>query len=48
MILNLISEKLAQKRDAERQEVMRLKWQKAELEKKIAEAKRRQVRNVDQ
>lgn len=40
MILNWIYNKLIQKRDQERHNVMKLEWQKAELERKIANAKR--------
>ena len=35
MILNCIYNKLIQKRDQERHNVMKLEWQKAELERKI-------------
>lgn len=41
MILQWIENKLKQKASAERHNVMKLEWQKAELERKIAEAKRR-------
>lgn len=40
MILNLIYNKLIQKRDKERHNVIKLEWQRAELERKIANAKR--------
>ena len=40
MILNWIYKKLTQKRDKERHNVIKLEWQKAELERKIANAKR--------
>lgn len=40
MILNWIYKKLAQKRDKERHNVIKLEWQRAELERKIANAKR--------
>lgn len=36
MILNWIYKKLTQKRDKERHNVIKLEWQKAELESKIA------------
>lgn len=39
MILNWITEKLEQKRDKERHNMIKLEWQKAELERKIAIAK---------
>jgi hypothetical protein len=41
MILQWIENKLKQKASTERHNVMKLEWQKAELERKIAEAKRR-------
>ena len=40
MILNWIYTKLKQKRDKERHNVIKLEWQRAELERKIANAKR--------
>ena len=40
MILNWIHNKLIQKRDKERHNAIKLEWQKAELERKIAKAKR--------
>ena len=40
MILNLIYNKIIQKRDKERHNVIKLEWQRAELERKIANAKR--------
>ena len=40
MILQWIYEKLLQKRDKERHNVIKLEWQKAELERKIAMKKR--------
>ena len=40
MILNWIYKKLVQKRDKERHNVIKLEWQRAELERKIANAKR--------
>lgn len=40
MIVQWICNKLIQKRDKERHDVMKLEWQKAELERKIANAKR--------
>ena len=40
MILNWIYNKLIQKRDKERHNVIKLEWQRAELERKIANAKR--------
>lgn len=40
MILNWIYKKLTQKRDKERHNVIKLEWQRAELERKIANAKR--------
>lgn len=48
MILNWIYSKLAQKRDKERHNVIKLEWQKAELERKIARAKmeREQANNI--
>lgn len=39
MILSWICNKLIQKRDKEYHKVIKLKWQKAELEKRIATAK---------
>ena len=36
MILNWIYKKLVQKRDKERHNVIKLEWQRAELERKIA------------
>ena len=41
MILQWIENKLKHKVFTERHNVMKLEWQKAELERKIAEAKRR-------
>ena len=46
MILNWIYKKLTQKRDKERHNVIKLEWQRAELERKIANAKRCQ-QNTD-
>ena len=46
MILNLIYNKLIQKRDKERHNVIKLEWQRAELERKIANAKRKR-QNTD-
>ena len=40
MILDWIYNKLIQKRDKERHNVIKLEWQRAELERKIANAKR--------
>lgn len=40
MIINWIYKKLTQKRDKERHNVIKLEWQRAELERKIANAKR--------
>ncbi len=40
MILQWIEKKLKQRAFQERHEVMKLRWKKSELEKKIAEAKR--------
>lgn len=40
MILQWIEKKLKQRAFQERHKVMKLEWQKAELERKIAEAKR--------
>lgn len=40
MILQWIEKKLIQKRDRERQRVIKLRWQQAELERKIELAKR--------
>ena len=40
MILQWIEKKLKQRASQERHKVMKLEWKKAELEKKIAEAKR--------
>ena len=40
MILKGIYNKLIQKRDKERHNVIKLEWQRAELERKIANAKR--------
>lgn len=40
MILNWIYKKLVQKRDKERHDLIKLEWQRAELEQKIARAKR--------
>lgn len=40
MILKWIYNKLIQKRDKERHNVIKLEWQRAELERKIANAKR--------
>ena len=46
MILNWIYKKLTQKRDKERHNVIKLEWQKAELERKIANAKREHQNNA--
>lgn len=46
MILNIIEEKLKQKRDQERHNVMKLEWQKAELERQIANAKKNKCGTV--
>lgn len=48
MILNWIYNKLIQKRDKERHNVIKLEWQRAELERKIANAKmeREQANNI--
>lgn len=46
MILNWIYKKLTQKRDKERHNVIKLEWQKAELERKIANAKRERQNNA--
>lgn len=43
MILQWIEKKLKQRTFQERHKVMKLEWQKAELERKIAEAKRERV-----
>ena len=40
MILKWIYNKLIQNRDKERNNVIKLEWQRAELERKIANAKR--------
>ena len=40
MLSQWIEKKLIQKRDRERQQVIKLKWQQAELERKIEVAKR--------
>lgn len=45
MILDIIEKKLKQKRDQERHNVMKLEWQKAELERQIANAKKRGTNN---
>ena len=39
-MLNYIYKKLIQKRDKEYHKLLKLKWEKAELEKKIADAKK--------
>ncbi len=41
MMFKWIYDKLIQKRNEERHNVMKLEWKKAELEKRIAEAKRK-------
>lgn len=41
MIFKLIEERLKRKAFNEKHELMKLQWQKAELEKKIAESKRK-------
>lgn len=46
MILNWIYKKLTQKRDKERHNVIKLEWQRAELERKIANAKRERQDNA--
>ena len=46
MILNWIYTKLKQKRDKERHNVIKLEWQRAELERKIANAKRERQNNA--
>lgn len=46
MILNWIYKKLTQKRDKERHNVIKLEWQRAELERKIANAKRERQNNA--
>ena len=43
MILNWIYNKLAQKRDKERHNVIKLEWQKAELERQLENLKRQQA-----
>lgn len=40
MILKCLEERLKRKAFKEKHELMKLQWQKAELEKKIAEAKK--------
>lgn len=40
MILQWLLQKLKQRASQERHNVMKLEWQKAELERKIAEAKK--------
>ena len=45
MILQWIEKKLTQRAFQERHKVMKLEWQKAELEKKIAEGKRKKSMN---
>lgn len=45
MILQWIEKKLKQRAFQERHKVMKLEWQKAELERKIAEAKRERGAN---
>lgn len=45
MILQWIEKKLKQRAFQERHNVMKLEWQKAELERKIAEAKRKKSMN---
>lgn len=42
-ILELIDKKLKEKALKEQHEVIKLQWQKAELERKIAEAKRSKI-----
>ena len=46
MILNWIYKKLTQKRDKERHNVIKLEWQRAELERKIANSKRERQDNA--
>ena len=46
MILNWIYKKLVQKRDKERHDLIKLEWQRAELERKIANAKRERQNNA--
>ena len=46
MILNWIYKKLVQKRDKERHDLIKLEWQRAELERKIANAKRERQDNA--
>lgn len=43
---NIIEKKLKQKRDQERHNVMKLEWQKAELERQIANAKKNKCGTV--
>ena len=45
MIIDWIYNKLIQKRDKERHNVIKLEWQRAELERKIANAKRKEFDN---
>lgn len=45
MILQWIEKKLKQRAFQERHKVMKLEWQKAEFERKIAEAKREKGAN---
>ena len=45
MILQWIEKELKQRAFQERHKVMKLEWQKAEFEKKIAEAKRKKSMN---
>lgn len=39
MIMEWVSEKLSQKRDKERQEVLRLKWELAEMQRRVSQLK---------
>ena len=41
-MMDWIKQKLIQKRDREQYNVIRLRWQKAELEKKLQQAKQRE------
>ena len=40
MIMEWIAEKLSQKRDKEQQEVLRLKWELAEMQRRVCQLKR--------
>lgn len=45
MILSWIYSKLIQKRDKEYHNVIKLKWQKAELERQIANVKKEKIKD---